>query len=111
MSEKTSCITINCSCHGNGGTPEGAAISPFKELYKIEGIVGTLHDNPIPYPDLCNSENLLPISLMIKTEDETGYFNCAHGSVYIQTCKNGFVIAGNNSTFGGRKCVCLFGRI
>ena len=101
MSEK-SCITINCGSCGNGG----ADVFPFKEMYKIEGVVGSLSDTATPYPDECNSENFLPIS-----ENGIGYFNCAHDSVYIQTIKDGFVIADKSNYFTGRKCICLFGRI
>lgn len=53
----------------------------------------------------------LPISLMIRAQDGVGYFNCAHGSAYIQTMKEGFVIAARNEPFAGRECICLFGRI
>ncbi|MFR6350707.1 MAG: hypothetical protein ACLUN9_29050 [Enterocloster aldenensis] len=106
MSEK-SCITINCGSCGNGG----ADVFPFKEMYKIEGVVGSLSDTATPYPDECNSENFLPISLMIRSENGIGYFNCAHDSVYIQTIKDGFVIADKSNYFTGRKCICLFGRI
>lgn len=79
MNEKASCITINCGCCGGNGEDT----FPFEALYKINGVVGALNDAPIPYPDLCNSENFLPISLMIRAQDGVGVFQlCTRQCLY-----------------------------